>query len=79
MKTRKDVAALLEVSTRFLEVILFGNKERCRYTEKLIPKKHGGTRRICIPPKNIRILQDKLLRVFTLIVSVHPLVPALSA
>lgn len=44
------------------------------YTESALVKKHGGTRRICVPPLDLRILQDKLLRVFTLVYNPRPCV-----
>ncbi len=66
-RSREDVASLLEISLPLLRSILFGSKQRVQYTETKIPKKHGGTRRICVPPKNLKILQDKLLRILTLV------------
>lgn len=72
--TREDVAALLEIPDRLLRSILYYRKDRKNYLEKLIPKRHGGDRRICVPPTNIRILQDKLLRVLSLIYSPKPCV-----
>lgn len=70
LKTRDDVAKILEVSPQFLGWILCGRRERQEYFEMTLHKKSGATRRICIPPKNLRILQDKLLRIFSLIY--HP-------
>ncbi len=67
LESQKDVAALLEIAPRTLRWILYVAKERKHYSEHAIPKKDGEVRRICIPTKNIRILQDKLLRVLTLI------------
>jgi hypothetical protein len=67
LETRNHVADILEVSPQFLRWILFVAKSRRAYTELEIPKRHGGSRRICIPPKNIRILQDKLLRILSIV------------
>ncbi|NOG52791.1 MAG: RNA-directed DNA polymerase [Planctomycetes bacterium] len=50
------------------------DKVRCQYKERSLPKSHGGTRRICVPPIPLRILQDKLLRILTLIYAAKPCV-----
>lgn len=62
-----DVATLLEVSTRTLSWVLYAARLREEYVETVLTKKDGGNRRVCVPPLNLRILQDKLLRVLTVI------------
>ena len=65
LQTREEVAEIPEVTTQFLRWLLFVARSRQLYEEMELPKRHGGVRRICIPPNNIRILHDKLLRILT--------------
>lgn len=60
LKSREDVANLLEVPEHLLRTILYGSRERKRYRTFTIPKKSGGTRTVSAPPKNLGILQAKL-------------------
>ncbi len=62
-----DVAQLLEVRVDFLQMLLYGKRERQKYVEIKISKANGGERRICKPPRNLKILQQKLLRVLALV------------
>lgn len=74
LETRDDVASLLEITPQLLRWILYGKKERHEYIETELEKQHGGIRRICIPSRNLRILQDKLLRILTLVYRPRPCV-----
>lgn len=74
LKTRADVADLLEVTDGYLKWLLYFHKARTRYEEKKIKKKSGGERRLFSPPKNLHILQDKLLRVLTIVYRPKPCV-----
>ena len=60
LRTRQDVAELLEVEDKFLRAILYGIKERAWYRMFEIQKKSRGTRLISVPPKNLAILHRKL-------------------
>lgn len=61
-----DVAALLEVRPGTIRHVLYLAQERKHYCELQLPKRDGSPRRICRPPKNLKILQEKLLRVLNL-------------
>ncbi|MGE3576789.1 MAG: trypsin-like peptidase domain-containing protein [Dehalococcoidia bacterium] len=61
LKTRQDVAAVLEVSDKDLVYYLYRKKPTYRVFE--IPKKGGGTRQITAPEGPIKILQHKLNQV----------------
>ena len=67
LKTRGDVADLLEISETLLRKILYGVKERSRYRVFEIQKKSSKLRQISAPPKNISILQSKIRTVLQLI------------
>ncbi len=64
VQTRQDVAALLEVSEKYLTYLLYGPTRKRTYVKFAIPKRSGGTRSISVPPKPLRALQEKLKRVF---------------
>lgn len=67
LRTRSDVANLLEINIKFLCTILYGIKERRNYSTFEIQKKSKKTRIINKPPKNIAILQSKLNHALSLI------------
>ncbi len=54
----------MEVSEKYLTYLLYGPTRKRTYTKFTIPKRSGGTRSISVPPKPLRMLQDKLKRVF---------------
>ena len=58
---------MLEIRPQFLRTILYGTRERTRYTTFEIPKKNGGFRVIQAPPKNLRILQAKVNHILGLL------------
>ncbi|MBN2313482.1 MAG: RNA-directed DNA polymerase [Sedimentisphaerales bacterium] len=74
LKSRADVADLLEVSDHFLCKILYGVKERRKYRIFEIQKKSSKTRQISAPPKNIAILQSKLNTILSLVYEPKPCV-----
>src|SRR5690242_1862011 len=65
MKSRQDVADLLEVDDGVLIYYLYRHSKN--YGEFELLKKSGEKRKISIPVTNLKILQQKLLRVLTLI------------
>lgn len=67
LKSRADVADILEISDNFLCKILYGLQERKKYRTFEIKKKSSKTRQISVPPKNIAILQSKLHCIFKII------------
>lgn len=67
LRTRHDVANLLEIDESFLVKVLYGTKERGKYRTFQIQKKSKKLRQISAPPKNIAILQSKLNSILQLI------------
>ena len=63
LRTRADVAELLEVPDRVLVSVLYLRKEPNRYRTIHIAKRKGGTREVRVPPHSLSILQAKLNRV----------------
>lgn len=57
----QDLAAALLVTPPTLRAVLYGRRERLQYREFKIAKRNGGERLIHAPPKNLSILQRKLL------------------
>jgi len=66
LKTRSDVANLLEVRDATLIFLLYRNKEN-NYKEFQLPKKSGGFRIIRAPVSTIKILQRKLSYILYLV------------
>ncbi len=58
--SRKDVASLLGVKLGMLTYALYNPDEKSRYTRFEIPKRHGGTREILAPQKQLKLLQSRL-------------------
>lgn len=69
-----DLSDVLELPPRFLRAVLYGLRERKRYRTFDIPKRGGGTRTIHAPPKNLKILQEKLNRILSLLYRPKPCV-----
>lgn len=67
LQNHSDVASLVEVPNYFLAHILQGAKEREKYYIFNIKKKSQHDRLISSPPKNIAILQKKLLHALSLL------------
>lgn len=66
LKNYRDVCNILEVTPTHLHYILFKLKGK-RYHKFSIPKKGGGTREILAPCKSLKILQQKLNYIMSLI------------
>jgi len=63
LKTRQDVADLLEVDRAHLNYHLHISPRSTRYTTFDIPKRSGGTRKITTPVTALKIIQRKLNQV----------------
>ncbi len=74
LKSKADVADLLEIEESFLNKILYGIEERKKYKTFEIHKKAAKKRQISAPPKNIAILQSKLNSIITLVYNPKPCV-----
>lgn len=66
LQTFDDVASMLEITPKHLHYILFKKKIPQYYKILYIPKKNGDSRVISAPGKPLKILQDKLNKVFGL-------------
>ncbi|MFS0555052.1 reverse transcriptase domain-containing protein [Brevibacillus sp. 179-C9.3 HS] len=66
LQTFDDVANMLEITPKHLHYILFKKKASHYYRSFNIPKKNGGSRKICAPGKPLKILQEKLNKIFSL-------------
>jgi len=60
LRSPRELAELLEVPYKVLAYHLYGTPESQKYGSFEIPKKTGGTRKICAPVTRIKILQAKL-------------------
>lgn len=69
INTFNDVAGLLEISPKHLHYILFKQAKNKQYYEFEIPKKNKENefRRILAPNKSLKILQQKLNYIFSLV------------
>lgn len=67
LKTRQDVADLLEVDRAHLNYHLYISPPSTRYTTFEIPKRSGGTRKITTPVTALKIIQRKLNQVLQLV------------
>lgn len=68
LNSPEDVADLLELSSYdFLQYILFILPQGKRYSKFYIPKRRGGQRKIQVPIENLKIVQQKLLRVLQVV------------
>lgn len=59
-KTIKDVAALLGFKASTLSFILYKKDNISKYKQFEIPKRYGGTRKICAPLPELKLLQRRL-------------------
>jgi RNA-directed DNA polymerase len=67
LRTRADVAAMLEVPERYLYKVLYLRKDTRRYRNFGIRKRTGGTRIISAPPPALAVLQSKLNYILQLV------------
>ncbi|MEL4896881.1 reverse transcriptase domain-containing protein [Crocosphaera sp. Alani8] len=72
LKTRQDVARLLQVSDYQLRYHLYIYPIDKAYTTFKIPKKSGGHRLITTPKTSLKILQHKLNQVLSSVYKVKP-------
>ncbi len=70
LKTREDVANLLEIPLKVLIYYLYICKDQSKYIKKTIPKKSGGSRILSIPCNSLSIIQSKLSTILYLVY--HP-------
>lgn len=63
LKTRFDVANLLDIEEKSLRYFLYAVKPDNMYTQFQIPKRRGGTRDISVPEKKLMNIQRKLLHI----------------
>lgn len=63
LRSPKDVAELLEIPYKILNYHLYVKHASQQYTFFTIPKKSGGSREICAPNTNIKIIQKKLNKI----------------
>ena len=69
LRNLADVAHMLEIDASYLRRILYVRRERENYRSFSVLKRSGKIRTISAPPKALRILQQKLNRVFGLVYS----------
>ena len=72
LKTRHDIAKLLEVTELQLNYYLYIVPRDKRYKRFEIPKKHGGSREIYAPATALKIIQQKLNQVLQSVYKVKP-------
>lgn len=60
MKTRQDVARLLDIKDRSLRYFLFKRRPENMYTTFKVPKGNGGYRQIAAPAAELKAIQRKL-------------------
>ena len=65
LKTREDVASLIEISDRSLRYFLYKRRPENLYVQFSIPKGNGDTRTISAPVKAWREVQRKLAKVLS--------------
>lgn len=67
MKTREDVANILDIKDRSLRYFLFKRRPENLYHCFDVPKKKGGVRKISAPDKAFKIIQEKLASILALV------------
>jgi len=72
LKTRQDIAELLEITVKQLNFHLYVLPSDKRYTEFMVPKKMGGYRQISAPISPIKIIQRKLKQVLEAVYKPKP-------
>jgi len=72
LKTRQDVAALLDIDRAHLNYHLYISPRSTRYTIFEIPKRSGGTRKITTPVTALKIIQRKLNQVLQQVYKPRP-------
>ncbi len=72
LKTRNDVAKILEIEDRSLRYFLYGIKPEYMYSEFVIAKRNGGERKICAPDKKLKNIQKKLSQILNIVYKRKP-------
>ncbi len=72
LRTRHDVAQLLEVPYMHLVHILYRSPRRYPYSHFTISKKSGGVRAISVPHNSLKLLQAKLNEVLQIVYAAKP-------
>lgn len=72
LRTRENVAALLDVRNTQLNYHLRISSPKSRYTTFSLPKKSGGIRTICAPITALKIIQQKLHQVLQMVYDPKP-------
>lgn len=72
LKSRTDVAKLLEIEDKSLRYYLYAKQDKDKYVTFDIPKKKGGTRKISAPIKELKNIQRKLAYILNLVYRVKP-------
>lgn len=72
LKTREDVAQLLDIETKSLNFYLHILRVDKRYTAFSIPKRSGGQRQISSPVNGLKIIQQKLNQVLQAVYQPKP-------
>lgn len=72
LKSRGDLAKLLEIKEQTLRYFLYGKKDDDKYHNFEIPKKNGQTRKISAPIGELKTIQRKLTYILSLVYKVKP-------
>lgn len=72
LKSRNDLAKLLEVEEKTLRYFLYGKSDEEKYHTFTIPKKNGQPRRISAPIGQLKTIQRKLAYILNLVYKVKP-------
>lgn len=67
LKTREDVAELLEISDRSLRYFLYKRRPETMYRTFEIPKKNGEMRKISAPQNQLKQIQKKLAHILAVV------------
>lgn len=59
-KSLRDVAPLLDYKLHMLSFILYKKDDASKYKQFDIPKRYGGTRKICAPFPELKLIQRRL-------------------
>lgn len=69
LKNENDLAALLEITVPQLRRYSYGRGRR--YSTFFVRKRRGGRRELCIPGDGLKVIQQKLVQVFTAVYRPH--------
>lgn len=72
LKSRNDLANLLEIEEQTLRYFLYGKSDDDKYYTFEIPKKNGQVRKISAPISQLKTIQRKLTYILNLVYKVKP-------